>query len=133
MAQENQQIAMTTPNLTATSSARSSLIGAFLLAETYSIYASFYSQSLKPVRVTVLDRITHRSVAPGHIGDLQAVVNWHGFLATIAISIVLFGLAWSVLCYAARVRQASLGNGKLVQNHAGAETEVQDDLAAANA
>ena len=124
---------MTTSTPTAAFNSRSNLIGAFLIAETYSICARFYPQSLKPVSVTVVDRITHRSVAPGHIGDLQAIINWHGFFATIAISIVVFGLAWSALCYATRVRQASMENGTLVQNRAGAETEVQPDLAAANA
>ncbi|MDO8434114.1 MAG: hypothetical protein Q7S58_17080 [Candidatus Binatus sp.] len=112
---------------------RLNLFGALLIAETYSLYASFIAQSLKPVNVSVLDRFTHKTLPTGHIGNLRAVVDWHSFIATIAISIVVFAFAWSILSAMAKGRWLLTTDEAIIPNLAQERDEVQGEPAIANA
>ena len=74
-----------------------SLLGGFVAGEVYSIYAAFVAQLIGPVVVFLIDPKTGRHLATGQIGTIEEVVNWSSVVTTVAISIVLFGIAWCTI------------------------------------
>ncbi len=110
---------------------RLNIFGALLIAETYSIYSSFIAQSLKPTSVSVLDRTTHKALPAGHIGDLTAAIDWRGFVATIAVSVVVFALAWSILSVTSRRRWLMTADESASPTLAQEESAMQGEAATA--
>jgi len=112
---------------------RLNLFAGFVAAETYSAYASFVGRSLQPVSVFVFDRNTHRRLPSGHLGDLATVVHWQGLIAIVAISIVVFALAWTAFYLAAKGLQQLTTNNPIAENSAPEGSKVLADSAVANA
>jgi len=111
---------------------RLSLCAGFVAAESYSAYASFIGHALQPVSVFVFDRYTHQRLPAGHLGDLEAVIHWPGFIAIVAISLVVFAFAWSALYLAAKGLRQLTTNNPIAGNSAPGSPKVLSGSAVAS-
>ncbi len=67
---------------------------ALIVAETYSVYATFLAHTLTPVSVFVVDRATRLRLPPGGIGDLRVSFNADGIASVLLMSILVFAMSW---------------------------------------
>jgi hypothetical protein len=64
----------------------------WVVGEYCSIRAALFGHVLKPVDVHVVDAQTNRILATGQIGSLEEVIEWHGLLSKVLVSLALFAM-----------------------------------------
>lgn len=82
---------------------RWSLLAAFVAGEACSICATFFTHALRPPRIYVIDRYTHRHLLHSQIGGIQEVFYWNDLIRVLALSLIIFALVWWTIRIAARL------------------------------
>jgi large-conductance mechanosensitive channel len=68
-----------------------------------SIFATFFTQTLRPPRISLVDRYTLRPIPRGQIGSLQEVFYWNDVIRVLVVSLVISVVVWCAIRVAAKL------------------------------